>query len=81
MERFFSTREEGKESEARGASPAAVEYEDKATQITLARHLLNLLPSASISLMVYLLSVFSQVPLAPENGIVGRIAGGCSAGA
>jgi len=69
VERFFSTRDEERENEARGTSPVAVEDEDEATQISLARLLLNLLPSANFSLMVYLLAFFSQVLLAPENGI------------
>lgn len=38
-------------------------------QIAIARHLLQLLPSANLSLLVYLLAFFTQVPLAPANGI------------
>ena len=48
-------------------------------QVAVARDLLRLLPTHSFSLIVYLCSFFTQVPLCPENGIaledIGRIFG------
>jgi len=40
VEQLFSTRDEERENEARSASPVAVEDEDEATQISLARRLI-----------------------------------------
>ncbi|KDQ63901.1 hypothetical protein JAAARDRAFT_212403 [Jaapia argillacea MUCL 33604] len=51
----------------------------EAAQINIARIILQLLPTEHFSLLVYLLSFFTQIPLCPENGVleedIGRIFG------
>lgn len=52
-------------------------YDFETPQVSIACHLLLLLPPRSFSLLLYLFSFFSQLPLSPENGLtfedVGRI--------
>ncbi|KAH8083287.1 hypothetical protein BXZ70DRAFT_1012137 [Cristinia sonorae] len=43
--------------------------EDETPQLTIAHHLLLMLPPRSFALLNYLLAFFSQLPLSPANGI------------
>ncbi|KAI0919359.1 hypothetical protein AcV7_006118 [Taiwanofungus camphoratus] len=45
------------------------EIERERPQITIAQHLLQLLPPENYSLLMYLCAFFTQIPLCPENGI------------
>ncbi|EPQ55422.1 hypothetical protein GLOTRDRAFT_138964 [Gloeophyllum trabeum ATCC 11539] len=44
--------------------------EDEEKRVTVAQLLLRLLPRENLSLLTYLLSFFTQIPLSPENGML-----------
>ena len=71
--------EEDEERRARGKPPQWMSHTDlylddtdsalETDQLSIAQILLRFLPSANLSLLVYLCGFFTQLPLCPENGL------------